>query len=100
VIESAKGYFVPYPDIEIQKVETKIMTFTPPSDAEIVGSSREHVNKNGSPNKRCKINREIFEVKSYVGIISCKNNFSIPLLFLTEQTYASVINFITELTNN
>ena len=97
ISEDNKGYFIPYGNIKIEKQFTKVITFNPPKNAEIISATWEHTNKDGSPNKRYKINRKLFNINATVIVIKSQNNFIIPILTITEDSANNLFLPITDL---
>ncbi|MCM1338916.1 MAG: hypothetical protein NC191_04535 [Muribaculaceae bacterium] len=67
-------FILPYQDIDLMFQENKTNMIKPPTNAEIIGITWEHLNKNGTPNKRYKDNNEIHVIKSWVTSIKTKDN--------------------------
>lgn len=87
IIYSPKNIFfkIPYSQITTNFEETSAKMFDAPENTEIISSTWEHVNKDGSPSRRYKVNREIFETKAYILEINCKENFNIPLVIINKE---------------
>lgn len=67
-------FIVPYKDINLGFKENITNIVKPPVNAEIISTTWEYLNKNGTPNKRYKDNQEIHIIKSWV--TSIKTNDS------------------------
>lgn len=92
-------FIVPYTELELSMEETASLMIDPPEYAVILDHTYEHVNKNGTPNKRYKINRKIDKIKTWAIIIKSENYISIPLAIFDEQKAKIIFNIFNELKN-
>ena len=78
-------FLLPYSELELNLTETTSNMVEPPSYAEIIESTYEHVNKDGSPSKRYKENRKVSKIKTWVIELSSGDNIFIPLAFFDKK---------------
>ena len=79
-------FLVPYEEIDYRSTNTTTWLMNPPKDLEILETSYEHVNKDGSPSKRYKINNKIYKINSWVLEIVSDNYISLPIVFFNKSS--------------
>lgn len=93
-------FVVPYKEIELNIEETESFVINPPEYAVILEQTYEHVNKNGTPNKKYKINRKIDKIKTWVITIKSNDYIFISLAFFDETNARKIFDTINQLTSN
>ena len=91
-------YQIPYCKLSIYFNKTSALMLKPPEYANIVSTTYEHVNKDGSPNKRYKDNEIVYEINAYVITIKDEpENVVIPLAFFDEKSTTELYNSLLKL---
>lgn len=87
-------FLIPYEKFNISLEETTASMIFPPAYAKTLSVTYEHTNKDGSPNKRYKINREIHEIPAYVLILKVDKDICIPLVFFDKKITQNIYDCI------
>lgn len=94
-------YQIPYSRLSLLFKKTTALMIKPPEYANIVGTTYEHVNKDGSPNKRYKDNEIVNEIDAFVLTIKDEpENVIIPLAFFDEVSATDLYNSLLKLMEN
>ena len=90
-------YFVDYKHLNCTKYNVQYKFINPPSYCEVISTTYEHVNKDGTPNKRYKNNNQIGLCESVIIVLEIKDKFQLPFMFLDKQDAEKMYSFLKEL---
>lgn len=86
IFYNSYGIFkLPYKELQINITETTSQMINPPSNSQIICSTFEHVNKDGTPNKKYKNNKKVDKIKTWVIELHSNEDVSIPLAFFNNE---------------
>ena len=80
IFNKKQAYLIPYDEISISKEQNLASTQEVPTNAYVVDTTYEHVNKDGSKNKRYKDNDKIYIIRTFEMNISTKIYMNIPII--------------------
>lgn len=90
-------FLIPYEKFDLSLSETTSLMIYPPKYANIISTTYEHVNKDGSPNKRYKDNKEINEISTYVLTFTSGEDIVIPLALFEKEKAQNIYGEINQL---
>lgn len=92
-------FLLPYKELELKLTETTSNMIEPPSYAEIIETTYEHTNKDGSPSKKYKTNRKVAKIKTWVIELLSGDNVFIPLALFDEKLSLECFEIINKIKN-
>lgn len=95
--ETGEIYNIFYNNLSVNINESSTCIQNPSDNCEILSYTYEHVNKDGSPNKRYKENNQIAEVKTWIISLSCNNCFCLPFAIYDRNIKDIFINLLKNL---
>lgn len=99
LFSNKKAFIVPYNEISVSKEQHLASAIEVPKNAYVVDTTYEHVNKDGSKNKRYKDNDKIHIIRAFEINISTKIYTNIPILCFEETKAEEFIKLIEKIKN-